>query len=657
MSRSSSITILAGGLAAVAAAGGAAAWLDALRVSHGAVPPLAWWETAGLAARGGWRLTIPAILTAAAAWLLSVLRADRSGARGRLAPSDPAALSLGVAAGWTAALVVLGLAGFSTKVGWIAGALLAGLLAWRVALRVLSRRGAPSGGPARGLRFAVVAAVAAAILWGAMWIRPEALGREGPAGPGDGIGGRGSGGRAADRPSVLLIVIDALRADHLGVYGYRRPTSPHIDRLAAGGVVFTEAVSPSSWTLPAMASLFSSAQPGQHGAIERGDPLEGGREVLAETLRAAGYRTAAFAPNPWLKRSSGFDRGFGEYYDLDRLGLARRLIGVRLKNLALRRLGRIRIDPELVAPAEDLTSRALRWMRRHGDGPFFLLLHYMDVHSPYLPPAPYRGRFCAGHEFDLPDHRLESRFRAGKLEADPRILEHVIELYDEGILAADASVGRLVAGMEAIGVAGRTAVILTADHGEEFQEHGGTMHGKTLYQEVIRVPLVIRPPLPFGGGSPREPRVVSERVTLLDLHPTILDLAGLPLPGPVEGISLAAGLGGKAAASRETAIGAQLYHDGSAWDALLAGEEKIIRVRALDARRPGETRLELYDLRGDPGERDNLAASHEERVADLLAILAGYEETWGVPGSDRGDAVDRIDPETLEQLKALGYVH
>lgn len=610
---------------------------------------------ATLAARGGWRLTIPAIITAAAAWLLSILRVGRSGARGRIASSHPATLSLGVAAGWIAALVVLGLTGFSIKVGWIAGALLVGLLAARLALRLLSPRGAFSGGPARGLRFTVVAAVAAAILWGAMWIRPPAGERETSAAPGYGIGRRGSGGSGTDRPSVLLIVIDALRADHLGAYGYRRPTSPHLDRLAAEGVLFTDAVSPSSWTLPAMASLFTSAQPGQHGAVERGDPLTDGREVLAETMRAAGYRTAAFAPNPWLKRSFGFDRGFSEYYDLDRLGLARRLIGVRLKNFALRRLGRIRIDPELVAPADDLTARALRWMRRHGDGPFFLLLHYMDVHSPYVPPAPYRGRFCGGHEFDLPDHRLESRFRAGKLETDPRILEHIIELYDEGILATDASIGRLIGEMEAMGVAGRTAVILTADHGEEFQDHGGTMHGKTLYQEVIRVPLMIRPPLRSGGGSSRESRVVGERVTLLDLYPTILDLAGLPSREPVEGVSLAAGLEGRAAASRGRAIGAQLYHDGSAWGALLLGDEKIIRVLAAEP--PGETRLELYDLRGDPGERANLAASQGERVADLLAVLAGCEETWGVPRSDRGAAVDRIDPETLEQLKALGYVH
>jgi len=645
LNRSSSIASLVGALAAVAAAGGGVAWLDALRASHGAGPPAAWWEVAALAAHGGRHLTVPALLTVVLVWLASAVRARRSQAGGRCASSSAAALTVAVLAGWAAALVVALLSGFSIKVGWIGGALLVGLLAGCLALRCLPR-GVFAGGPGRGAGFTVAAAAAAALLWGAMWV--------GPAGETE---ASRFGQEPAKRPDVLLIVVDALRPDHLGAYGYGRPTSPRIDRLAASGVLFADAVSPSSWTLPAMASLFTSSLPGRHGALERGDRLPAGSRTFVEVMRAAGYRTAGFAPNPWMKRNSGFDRGFDEYYDMDRLGLARRLIGVRLKNFALRRLGRIRIDPELVATAEDLTSRALRWMRRNDERPFFLLLHYMDVHSPYVPPSPYRGAFCAGHLFDLPDHRLESRFRAGRLESDSRILEHIVELYDEGILATDASVGRLLDGMEAAGLAARTAVIFTADHGEEFLEHGGTMHGRTLHQEVIRIPLLIRPPDLPAGGAPAKSRVTEDRVSLLDLYPTILDLAGLTSPGPVEGVSLASRLDGTPAPAEERAFGAQLYHEGSAWSALLRGGEKIIRVRPTGPGATGAERLEIYDLREDPGERANLAASNAERAADLLALLAEREASWGIAGLDREPAEEPIDPETLEQLRALGYVH
>ena len=659
-----------GGLAAAilstAAAAGAAAWGDAIRVSIGAVPTVPWSERAALAARGGALLVVPLLATLLLVWAASAIgswrRAHRRDRGAGVAVSVPVArvpgaLAGAVLAGWIVALAILAVSGFSIKTGWIAGAAVAGAGAgWFLARRISRRAAAHRVRPNRTV--AAASAAAAGLLWGSAFLPslevtggplPASTTKEGP-------------------PGILLVVVDALRADHLGAYGYtERPTSPHIDRFSAAAVRFDDVIAPSSWTLPAMASIMTSLMPGQSGVADTSDALPREADDLATRLARAGYTTAAFSTNPWLKRSFGFDDGFGAYYDMDRLGLARRLLGVRLKNLALRRIRRIRLDPELVPRAHEVTERSLRWLRRHADKPFFLYLHYMDVHAPYDPVEPFHGIFCAGHRFDRPDHLLESRFRAGKYKGDAAVLEHVEELYDEDIAATDDAIGRLLSGMEAIGLASRTAVILVADHGEEFYEHGGTTHGRTLYQEVLRVPLIAAPPgwslqeAAQGGGAGRG-RVARGRASALDVYPTILDLARAEAPEGITGVSLAPMIRGSvgegaAGGGADRVVGAQLFLDGRSWSALYAGHDKIVRGRPPAADPTAASVVEVYHLDRDPAERTSVTAGEPERAAGLASVLNGLEKVWGVAGIGGRGAREKIDAETLKQLKALGYVN
>jgi arylsulfatase len=546
----------------------------------------------------------------------------------------------------------MSLCGWSQKAGWPAGAILAGLLAGRLAARMLPAPPRPGGR-------AIAAVVAAALVWAPVWILPALeRGGQGPVAlPGP-----------SAPPSVVLVLIDALRADRLGAYGHDRPTSPEMDRLAARGVRFAHVSAPSSWTPPSMASILTSLTVGRHGLVEKGQGLPPDLTRLPARLRDAGYRTAAFTTNPWLKPSFGFSDGFDEYFDLDRLGLARRLLGVQLKNWVLERAGRIRIPPELVPEAAEVTQRGLRWMSENGDRPFFLYLHYMDVHSPYDAVAPFHGRFCSGHETGVPDHILEADFRRGRYAGDEAVLDHVKELYDEEILATDASIGRLADGMREMGLDASTLLIITADHGEEFYEHGGVMHGRTLYQEVVEVPLIAV--APARAGLP--PAIVEERVSTLDIFPTVLEMAGLPVPGGIAGLSLAGRLGGApgaAAGADRRIVASQLFREGWAWTALFLDGDKFIRRRRIPPGGPEgapvglaegagipEQLLELYHLGADPREAINAAEIEAERTEKLALVVEDYERLWGTPGLKGHDASEEMDPETLRQLKALGYI-
>jgi len=649
------VRVLGSSLAACAAVSGIAAWIDAFRVTRGAIPPVPWDETAALSARGGVLLAAPLIAVAILVWLVSSARAgSRAAQSGSVAPrpSCDCALTLtsGTLAAWLVSLALLVASGFSVKIGWVAGVPLAGAVTGWLITRSLSRRtGSAMGGTRRRIIAGAVAAVAF-ITWGAMAVMPQA----GAVAPAAGPIASPDAGKGAVRPNILFILIDTLRADHLGCYGYGRPTSPVIDRLAAAAWRFEEAVAPSSWTLPAMASILTSSYPGQHGVVDRGDALPRDLDDLAGRLSASGYNTVAFNTNPWLKRAFHFDDGFSLYHDLDRLSLAKELLGVRLKNMALRRLGRIRLDPELVPEAEEITARAEAWLDARAPQPFFLYLHYMDVHAPYDPPAPYRGHFCRDHRFELPDHSLESRFRAGRFKGDAAVLDHVIELYDEDIMAMDAAVGRLLAFLDSAALGSSTHVIITADHGEEFYEHGRTTHGSDLYQETLRVPLIIARAGERSGG------VITRRVSTLDVYPTILDLAGIAPPVSIEGDSLLPLMNPatlmEGAGSPPRPIGSQLFHDGRAWSALFAGGDKLIRVRPPATDPASASALELYHLDRDPSETANAAAVEPALTSALASALDGYEKGWGIAGSGGGRPGEPLDPETLRQLKALGYI-
>ena len=283
-------------------------------------------------------------------------------------------------------------------------------------------------------------------------------------------------------PNIILYVVDTLRADSLGCYGNPVVETPTIDRLAAEGTLFEDAVAPSSWTRPSFASLLSGLPPAVHGVHQRRDKLNRSVELLSERLGERGYATAMITTNPNVGRAFGFDQGFDDFIEL----YSRKKRGVGL------------VRPRaLVTGSPEATERATEWIYATS-GPFFLVILTIDPHSPYAPPS----------EFD----RYGGDY-AGEVDGEPKWInspelaaedkERIRSLYYGEIAFNDDSLGRLLEHLRATGIEDETVVALTADHGEEFWEHGERGHGKTLYEEVVRVPLIVRFPPAGKAASPR----------------------------------------------------------------------------------------------------------------------------------------------------------
>lgn len=429
--------------------------------------------------------------------------------------------------------------------------------------------------------------------------------------------------RTAERPDVVLVLVDTLRADRLGCLGNERGLTPAIDRLAAQGVLFEAASSHAPWTLPATASLFTSLPPRQHGAggqLPDWTALAPDVETLAEHFADAGYATGAVFNVAFLGEAFGLTRGF-EHVDGD----------YPRDNRAVRR-------------AERTTDAALAWIdARPADRPFFLVVHYFDPHALYDPPRAFRERFAEPRDREGDDPVFGTRedvlrLRLGQVALDPELVARAEALYDGEVAYVDTQVERLLDRLDARPGGRRTVVALTADHGEEFLDHGGFEHGHTLYQELLHVPLVLR-----WSGGPSGLRV-DRGVAHVDVAPSLCELAGLPPMRAARGTSL---LPLCAPGPTVGVWDRPVYAHGNFWAAPLAswreGPYQLIR----DA----DGAFELYDWRADPGERDDLAAGAPETVARLGARLAAFERSLEPA---EGEAVELGTAERAH-LDALGY--
>jgi arylsulfatase A-like enzyme len=422
------------------------------------------------------------------------------------------------------------------------------------------------------------------------------------------------------RPDVVLVLVDTLRADHLGAYGYARPTSPTIDALAAEGVVFERAISASTWTKPAVASLFTALQPTEHGIVRQlreNDPelvsqvLPRSLPTLAERFRAARYRTIAAVRQPNLLAQMGFGRGF-DVYDAPAHGDAFALVD------------------RLLARLDEV----------EGDRPVFLYLHLLDVHWPYDEMLPGVDPDAFG-ALD-PDERawvdraaVRRARRRGYRELD---WPTMIARYDHGVRFADAAIGRLFDGLRERARWESTIVAVTADHGEGFAEHGRFEHSYEPFQEVARIPLVLR----LGAGGPRAAGRRATVVGLADLGPTLLELSGQSPWRRVSGRSFASVALG--AEQPERAALVQMERA----SALVGSRHSLILGRNGGVR--------FFDLEADPAEKVNLAAGGcSGPCREALAELRRREAALKPPPPT--DAV-RVDytPEQLEELRALGYL-
>ncbi len=440
----------------------------------------------------------------------------------------------------------------------------------------------------------------------------------------------------ASTPNVLLVSIDTLRPDHLGSYGYGRDTSPTLDALAAAGARFTTVVSPTSWTLPAHMTLLTALPPEVHGVVNDDLRLDASVVTLAEVLQTRGYATAGFVSGPYLDAGYGFARGFDHYDDYS---------AVRISRPAVHRA---RTSP---AVASALTRWLDGWSTTAPHRPFFAFVHLWDVHYDFNPPPPYDRLFDPGYRGD--PTRLGLDFENGDAVyagMPARDLAHVVALYDGEIRYTDDWVGRMLDGFRRRTLLDDTVVIVTSDHGEEFYEHGKKGHRNALYDESIRVPLIIRFPRRVPAGT-----VVERQVRTIDIAPTILALTDTPSP-PDFGLDPTLAPYGGQSLLPLVARGAPTMPALPAFADLQP--HGISAVRHPDAKlitSPfGDPTQELFDLEKDPGEHTNLAPTDPATTTTLQNELTTWHDTARL-AAKRAESAP-MSPEHKAALKALGYV-
>lgn len=425
----------------------------------------------------------------------------------------------------------------------------------------------------------------------------------------------------APPPNLLFVLIDALRADHVSSYGYSRPTTPSLDALAARGVRFADVMAPSNRTRTSMPSIWTGLLPSRHGLFTNYDRLEDRFVTVAELLRPRGYRTGAWCPNPSLNRRFGLGQGF-EVYDDEILEPG---AGPRTW--------------ERYETAARVNARALEWIDREPGRPFLAWIHYRDVHGPYLPPPGYDRLFVPSETRPLSPEEASRRPAYLTLPDDANDLEHYVAQYDGEIRYADDRLAELLGELDRRGILRHTVVIVTADHGEAFLDHGQWEHGALLHGEETQVPLVI-----WRQGL--QPRVVQRMVSPLDLFPTLLELAGVT-PPPSDGQSLLPLLEGSDGAYRRTTAVAESATRGGLQRAVRAAGWKLIVP-------PRGRAPELFHRSLDPAERIDLAAVRSGRERELAGAL---ESVLGPAAAHPFRPVTQpLGRELREQLRALGYV-
>ena len=465
------------------------------------------------------------------------------------------------------------------------------------------------------------------------------------------------------RPNIVLVVLDSIRAANCSAYGHERSTTPHLERFAGEGALFEQATSVGCWTLPVHASLFTGLYPSRHGVTISAEALSTDVPTLAERLSSAGYRTACFSNNAYISSASGMTRGFEHVDDIWRVtnprgvslpGLSQRIKALERRGPLLRPIvGLLRRAKRLRATwkawrsrrdsgAEYTNARIRDWLASSADDrPFFIFVNYMEAHEPYLPPYPFNRRFVAGRfnpwrVVRSAGRREEILSQEGRRRAED--LEILEGLYDGTIAYADERVRELTEAVDGVADSDATFVAVTSDHGDAFGEHGHLGHRLTLYEELLRVPLVIRFPRLFRAGSR-----VSTPVSIGDLFPTILDAAGLDAGGDSDFRTL-----------RDRVEPLPIIAENTGPKSIGGLVSRTYRDGNMKLLWRADGRHELYDLRADPGERRSL-------VTDDPATARAFEdrlESWRRTMEDRrlSTADADYDEETLERLKGLGYV-
>jgi arylsulfatase A-like enzyme len=453
--------------------------------------------------------------------------------------------------------------------------------------------------------------------------------------------------------NILLITVDTLRADHLSSYGYVRPTSPVIDRLAAEGVRFDQAQVQWPKTTPSFASIFTASYAKDNQIVRTaGQPVSCKFSMLAEMLKRQGYATAAVVANAAVGSDFYFDQGFDEFIETWKLHESQK-----------------GADPNRAEAVTNLAIGQLDRLKASGK-PYFLWVHYLDPHAPYEPPAPYRDRFQNDEHFDgsvripLSDKPKQQMFGIGS----ERVLDGRDELafyvarYDAEIAYTDEQIGRLLNEMKARGLLQKTLTAFTADHGESLGDHGYYFdHGRFSFQTCLHVPLILHYPGVLGARVDKEP------VELIHLAPTLLEAAGVKLDhgGWMQGRTLTARLRGEAKEAPGLAFAEAGWETNNKWQKVARdGKYKLIFAQTRPEQRwiGGEgVRFTLYDLAADPGETKNVADQFPQEAERLKRALWTWDRTpkvnvetdpqGGTCGEQRA-----VSKETEDLLRSLGYL-
>jgi len=424
---------------------------------------------------------------------------------------------------------------------------------------------------------------------------------------------------SAPKMNVIIINIDTLRKDHCGVYRYQRSTTPSMDLLARRSLVFSNMVSSSSFTVPSVGSLFTSLYPSEHGAIGKDEMILSEKNItLAEILEENGYHTAAFSASPFISPEFGFGQGFEIFSSTGS------------------------------AHANDLFDKAMPWLDNHyNDQPFFLYVMFFDPHQPYDPPQSVERMFQRdyfGHKI-WPDSMLKNKpVRVSKLSPEITFeeLEFAKSMYDSEIEFVDQSIGLMLQKADILGLLDRTMVIITSDHGEEFLEHGGFGHSRTLYKESIAVPFVLYYP---GISDPG--KKISSLVRNVDVMPTVLDLVGINPPEKISGRSLRPLFENSAQFKPAPAFSElkSFLKPGEYLRALTTPEDKLIEYQP-------SKKFELYDLAKDRKEKTDLSAQSPGLVKDRLSEMDALQKSFVKIAPAK---IKKLDRDQQKLLRAHGY--
>jgi arylsulfatase A-like enzyme len=435
--------------------------------------------------------------------------------------------------------------------------------------------------------------------------------------------------------NVILIVIDTARADRFGCYGNPSGITPNIDKFAEDAVLFLNAFSHAPWTLPSLASLFTSQYPSMHGAGGRlgaFKTLNQEAVTLAELCQRAGIITGAIINVVFISEKLGMTQGF---HSVDKFIHPS-------SNVNMRKAG-------------PTTKAALRWIKRHKNSPFFLLVHYFDPHLTYNPPKTFRTRFADPKDRYNTDYIFGTRkditlFRQNLISLNPEKIARLEKLYNAEIAYVDSEIGRLLDGISRQGLDKNTVIVITSDHGEEFLEHNGFEHGHTLYDELLHVPLIIRDPNIVTENEnthstkERSPKIHTT-VRLIDVAPTLCNLVGIPAASTFVGQSLLPIIENKHKAHLPVLSQGNMW--GLSGTALRKDGFKLIL-------QPYLPRVRMFNIGTDPGEQENIEDQMPQKRDKMIADL---NRTLKMISRRQMDgAAPQLSQEELQSLRSLGYV-